>query len=466
MKIGFGKRNIGRAVALMIVLALTLSITVCASAASDAQKLDAYYSLAISYIEREDFDKAMEYIDACFNYCDETTNAPLCADLHLKRGCVYTMQEDYASALTELDEALRINPELADALLVKTQVYANTEKVDEAIDTLQNYIDVSGDTSMYETLAQMHQQSGETENALKDYDSYAESISGSEIEASYNKALYRLGLTMYPEAIEAFEVCEGDETYGPSSSYNIGICYMNLNDYENALAAFTRSKEAGATFDGISYNMGVCNMSLGSFEEAIEAFTASVEGESFKEDAMYNRAVCYMSLGNYDEAIADYTGYIDELKAAAEAAEGGEDETAEPLSTVDLATYYRGVCYLSAGEFAKAAEDFTTCMENGVAETDSLFNRGLSYLQGGEFEPSVEDFTACIEGGNSVDEAHYYRSFAYRYLGQNEQALEDLTACIENGYSLAQSYYQRAQVYNDIGDNDHYVEDLEASLNY
>ncbi len=462
MKKVFGKRNVGRAAAMIIVLALMLSFTVCASAASDAQKLDAYYSLAISYIEREEFDRAMEYLDACFSYCDETTNAPLCADLHLKKGCVYTMKEDYASALTELNEALRINPELADALLVKTQVYANTEKVDEAIDSLQEYIDISGDTSMYETLAQMHQQSGETENALKDYDSYAESISSSETEASYNKALYRLGLTMYPEAIEAFKVCEGDETYGPSSSYNIGICYMNLNDYENALAAFTRSKEAGATFDGIFYNTGVCNMSLGNYEEAIEAFTTSAESESYKEDATYNRAVCNMSVSEFDAAVQDFTDYI----ALRDAVSDTDAEDAESVSTVDIANYYRGVCYLTLNDFGNAAADFTTCLDNGIAVEESRLNRGLSYLQNSNYEEAKADFDICIENGTSVDEAHFYRSYAYRYLGDNESALADLTACIENEYNLAQAYYQRAQVYNDMGDSDHYVEDLEASLAY
>ena len=136
MNIGLGKRNANRAVALIIVLTMMLSFTVYASAASDAQKLDAYYSLAISYINREDYEKAMEYLDACFGYCDEETNPELCADVHLKKGCVYTMTSDYENAVKELDEAIRIQDTLSDAWLVKTQAYSESGRYEEAIASL------------------------------------------------------------------------------------------------------------------------------------------------------------------------------------------------------------------------------------------------------------------------------------------------------------------------------------------
>lgn len=466
MKTEFVKRMIVKVLALTIILALTLTGTAYAeTTASDSQKLDTYYSLAINYISRENYEKAMEYLNACLDYCDEESNPDLCADVHLKKGCVHTMTGDYENAVKELDEAIRIQDALTDAWLVKTQAYSENGQNTEAIESLEKYIELTKDNSMYETLSQLYLQAGDVQKANEAYSSFAEASSESDVEASYLKGVYELGLGLYAEAAEDFEACLNDTTYGVSSAYNTGVCRMNIGDYENALVAFNQCAEAGGTYDGINYNRGVCYMTQGSFEEAIEAFAASIDNESYKEDATYNRAVCYMSLGNYDEAIADYTGYIDNRAAAlSEVNEAGEES--KPESVVDLASYYRGVCYLSKGEYDKAVEDFSTCLENGVAEADSLFNRGLSYLQGGKFEAAVDDFTACIDNASNVDEAHFYRSYAYRYLGQNEEALQDLTACIENEYNLAQSYYQRAQVYNDLGDNDGYVEDLEASLAY
>ena len=463
MKTGFLKRMM--VLAMVLLMALTC-VSHAESAATDTQRLDTYYSLAISYINREDFDKAMEYLDACLEYCDETSNPDLCADIHLKKGCVHTMTGDSGNAVKELDEAIRIKDTLSEAWLVKTQVYSDEGKLPEAIESLEKYIEMTGDTGMYETLSQLYQQNGDAEKAFEAYNKYAEGSSDNEIEVGYRKGVYKMGVGMYEEAVEDFKPCLEDETYGVSAAYNLGVCQMNLGDYGSALAAFNQCAEAGGDYDGIHYNLGVCNMTLGNYAEAIGAFTASIDGESYKEDAIYNRAVCHMSAGSYVDAIADFTSYIDARAAAAqpEVAEG--EEEAEPVNTVDVANYYRGVCYLSNGDYAEAAADFTRCIEGDVAADDSLFNRGLSYLQGGEFESAKEDFNACIKSGNSADEARFYRAYAYRYLGENENAIKDLTECIKNEYNLSQSYYQRAQVYNDMGDSDHYVEDLEASLNF
>lgn len=446
-----------------IVMAVALSSAALAESVADTQRLDTYYSLSINYINREDYDKAMEYLDAALGYCNESDNPDMYADIHLKKGCVYTMQGDSEKALKELDEAIRVKESLSEAWLVKTQVYSDTEKYAEAIESLEKYIEMSGDFNMYETLSQLYQQVGDSEKALEAYNKFAENVGASETEVAYRKGVYKMGAGMYAEAIEEFKPCLKDETYGASAAYNTGVCYMNSGDYENALAAFDQCVEAGGSFDGLSYNRGVCLMTTGKFPEAIEAFTASAEGESFRTDALYNRAVCQMSSGEYEAAIADFTSYIDERAAAAkaEAGDGGE-----PASTVDVANYYRGVCYLSTNDFQNAVNDFTACLENGVSEADSLFNRGLSYLQAGEFESAKADFSECIKNENNVDEALFYRAYANRYLGEFDAAIADFTACIDHGYNLGQSYYQRAQVYNDMKDDEHYVADLEESLKY
>lgn len=502
-----------RLVLRIATLVLALAMLACAAHAEgavDTQKLDTYYSLAVNYIAREDYDKAMQYLDACLDYCDESSNAELCADIHLKKGCVYTMQTDYPAAIEELDAAIGIQPDLAEAWLVKTQVYSDTAAYADAIESLEKYIELSGDNTMGETLAQLYRQNGEAEKALESYQAYLDANGAEGAESTYLLGVYKMDMTQYAAAAEDFEGCLDDENYGVSAAYNAGVCRMNLSDYAAALEDFKRCVDSADQFDGLHYNMGVCSMSLQDYESAVNSFTASVETESYKTDATYNRAICQMSLGNYQPAIEDFTAYLDAQTAAAAEAEApaeteeteepaeGEapaetEETEAPAETekteeteetgeagdgllpqldqpakqyVDVATYYRGVCWLSIDEYDKAAEDFTACMENGVVPEDSRFNRALSYLQGGRYEEAKADFTECIESGSNVDEALFYRSYAFRYLEDNQSALDDLTACIEHGYNLSQSYYQRAQVYSAMGDDDHYVEDLETSLNY
>ena len=438
---------------LLAVLLLSAALPACA-AEGGSQKLDTYYSLAVGYINKENYDKAMEYLDAALKLADVKTNAEMYADLHLKKGCVFTIRKDYANAEKELDEALRVKPDLAEAWLVKVQAYSESGRTAEAARSLEKYIELSGDASLNESLAQLYLQLEDNRKAEESYRKLAESVSADPADVPYNLAVYEIGAGMYTEALENLKKCKADPEKTP----------------------------------GLHYNTGVCHMMLEQYSEAAEAFTASIESENFVSDAMYNRAVCRMSLQDFRAAVEDFTVYIDGLNAAPEEGEAaGQPETGEAVaeaaekpveteavpsdsgkekSAADIAYYFRGVCFLSVEEFDQAAADFTVCIENGISETESIFNRGLSYLQSGKYEEAKADFTASIEKDYLADDALFYRSYTHRGLGDNEAALADLTLCVEHAYNLGQTYQQRAQVYQDMGDDDNYLKDLEASLDY
>lgn len=462
----------------LLALALTLIASSAAFAEYDSKKLDTNYALALAYIGREDYDKAMTYLDACLKDCDENSAPEVYADVHLKIACVYTIRQDYEKALTELDEAIRVKPDLSEAYLVKTQVHSDLGEYESAAAALQQYIDLTGDKSLYEVKAEIYSAVGNVDKALESYKLFAQNSSENDLEAAYKTAIYDMDKGLYENAVKEFAACLKDKTYGPSSIYNTGVCYMRLEDYEKALEFLTQVTDQD--FDGVKYNIGVCSMLLDKIEDAIAAFTASYDKESYQADALYNRAVCYVSQEDFANAITDFTAYLDTMKAQkvdalnAEAQKTAEAEGKKAVTVkaedveavVDLATYYRGVCYLSIGDNADAIADFTACINSGLAVIDSQFNRGLAALQAGDAELAKADFTECVNNEYNKEASMFYRSFALLGLGDTQGAIDDLTACIEAGYDLGQSYYQRAQVYMVLGEEDKYIEDLENSLNY
>lgn len=471
----------GPVIAVVVMMLMLVSLMTGFAAAEgvvyDEQKLNTNYELSLAYIGREDYDKAMEHLNACLQYCDENSAPAIYADVHLKIACVYTIRTDYEKALAELDEATRVQPDLSEAYLVKTQVYSDLGDYENAAAAIQKYIDLTGDNSLYEVKAEIYNAVGNVDKALESYKVFAESGSENPIEASYKTAIYNMEMQKYTEAVAEFEKCRNDSTYGPSSIYNIGVCYMRTEDYAKALENFELVQDQ--EFDGVHYNTGVCRMVLNKPEEAISSFTTSIEKESFVSDALYNRAICNVSSQKFAEAIVDFTAYLDGLKLAEvqrlteEAEKEAKDnnknlvkkidpEKVDPI--VDVATYYRGVCYLSVNDFDSAIGDFTACIDHEVSVNDSRFNRGLSYLQKGENDKAKEDLSECIKNNYNVDASMFYRSYALLAQGDTDGAIADLTKCIENGYNLSQTYYQRAQIYQAIGDESHYVEDLEASL--
>ena len=184
-------------------------------------------------------------------------------------------------ALLNLDAALRVQPDLADAYLVRTQVYAAQGEVDAAIENLEKYIELSEDTSLYETVAQLNEAKGDVEAAQAAYDKFVEGA-GSEVqEAGFQSGLYKMQAGKFEEAIAAFEAYAEDETYAAGAAYNIGICKMNMGDYAGATEAFTACEAKDGAFEGLFYNRGVCGLMSEDWAKAAEDFAKSIESEPY-----------------------------------------------------------------------------------------------------------------------------------------------------------------------------------------
>lgn len=467
-------RTMKKGIALVIMLVMLLT-AVSALAASDSQRLNRFYELAVQYIKSEMYDKAMTALDGALQYCDEEADKDFYADIHLKKGCVYVLQKDYENGQAELDEALRVDPELSDAYLVKTQIFSETGDFASAAATMEKYIELSNTPENYETLSSLYSQAGDSEKAAEAYQKFLEAANVEGAQSTYSMAVFKMDSGDYDGAIADFATIYEDADYGIAANYYTGVCYLQKAEYENALAAFEKCTDHAADFNGLQYNIGICSMQLGKLEEAIAAFTASIETETYKADALYNRAICSFTTTANEEmadeqkvtvlnsAVEDLTAY---LAAVTEDAKANAEEGAEIPEVVDSANYYRGACYVSLGEYAKAIEDYTACIENDVLADDCLWNRALIYLQNGQIEEAKADLNACIEKELHPDEAMYYRALASDAQEDYQAAIDDLTVLIGREYNLGDMYYQRAQEYQKLGDDEHYLEDLEASLNY
>ena len=356
----------------------------------DTQKLDASYTLALNAINAEDYETAKEYINVCFAYCDPQTNPTMYADLLLKRACIDVIEEKNDMALLQLDAAIRVQPDLADAYLVRTQVYAAQGNVDAAIENLEKYIELTEDTSLYETVAQLQEANGNIEAAQAAYDKYVEGA-GSEVEeAGFQSGLYKMQAGQLEEAIEAFEAYAEDENYGAGAAYNIGICKMNLGDYAGAIEAFNACEEKGGAFEGIYYNRGVCALMSAEWEAAAADFAKSIESEPYVDDARYNLAICQMQQEDYETAVATFTELIGDGET-----EGTEEADAE-RAVNDGAYYYRAVCNAALGNLEAALADYTVCIDHGYELAQTYYQRAQVYAALGDIENQNSDLQASL----------------------------------------------------------------------
>ena len=369
------------AIILAALLAFALLPAAAEDAAADERKLDASYTLALNAINAENYEVAKEYLDICFVYCDPQTNPDMYADLLLKRACINVIEEKNDMAVLLLDAALRVKPDLADAYLVLTQVYSVRGELEPAVANLEKYIELTQDTSLYETVAQLQEAAGNMEAAQTAYDKFVQGAGGEVKEAGFQNGLYKMQAGSLEEAIADFEAYADDETYAAGAAYNIGICKMNLGDYAGAVASFNACEEKGGNFTGLYYNRGICYLLSEDFVNGADDFARSIETEPYVADATYNLAICHMQREDYEAAVAAF----DELVRSAEPAEG------EPEVTLNDAVYYfRAVCNGALGNLEEAIKDLTLCIDHGYELSQTYYQRAQVYAAMGDTEKQTK----------------------------------------------------------------------------
>ncbi len=351
----------------------------------DTQKLDATYTLALNAINKEDYATARKYLNIAFVYCDPQSNPTMYADLLLKQACIDVIEGDNSIALLALDAALEVQPELADAYLVKTQIYTNDGEFANAVANLEKYIALTQDETLYETVAQLHEANGDMAAAQEAYDKFAAVAGADNQEAGFQAGLYRMENGKFAEAVEAFQAYAENETYAAGALYNIGVCKMNLGDSAGAIEAFTACEEKGGNFSGLYYNLGICYLLIEDWAKGAENFVQSIETEPYVADARYNLGICNMQLEKYEEAVAAF----DEL---VKSVEGDADATLN-----DAVYYFRAVCNEALGNLEEAINDLTTCIDHGYELTQTYYQRAQVYAAMGDTENQTKDLENSLK---------------------------------------------------------------------
>ena len=371
--------------AMMLMLVPGIAEETQSVSAMNAQKLDATYTLALNAINKEDYTTARKYLNIAFVYCDPQTNPTMYADLLLKQACIDVIEGDNGIALLALDAALAVQPELADAYLVKTQIYTNDGDFTNAVANLEKYIALTQDETLYETVAQLHEANGDMAAAQEAYDKFAAVVGDDNQEAGFQAGLYRMENGKFAEAIEAFQAYAEDETYSAGAQYNIGVCKMNLGDYAGAIEAFNACEEKGGNFSGLYYNRGICRLLSEDWAKGAEDFAKSIETEPYVADARYNLGICNMQLEKYEDAVAAF----DEL---VKSVEGEADATLN-----DAVYYFRAVCNAALGKLEEAINDLTICIDHGYELAQTYYQRAQVYAAMGDTENQTKDLENSLK---------------------------------------------------------------------
>ena len=254
-----------------------------------AVELEDYYRLAGTQIASEDYAGALESVIKCLELYPGGDDA-LYVDLLLKQACLLVLVSRNGDALTVLDKVLVMQPDHADAYLIKAQIYAEQEQMAPLGEVLAKYLELVPEA--YEIRLVYAQ-------ALFEQQAFQAAIEQ-----------YELLLTQSPEGVGRAELL-----------YLAGLTYLQLSDYEAAADKLIQAAQLNDTLDGIYYYIGICQMSLEEYEEAVQNFTLALDGGSMVQHCYYSRGVCLLMVGNdrLSDALADLAAASNYAEADADA---------------------------------------------------------------------------------------------------------------------------------------------------
>ncbi len=377
------------------------------------ENMEYAYTMASVHIGREEYAEALKYIDQSIKlYADN--NPGILTELWFKKGCLLTLTDSDDEALSALDYALTMSPNLADAHYVKMQI---------------------------------HVKQGELAQAVQDVETYRRLTGGEDITAVQGD-LYA-AQEIYFEAVTAYDKALMADPTNWHALFMRGLSHLQLGNYDLSFKDFSRCIEHGQEEAMSRYYRGVLLLTTGDYAAAESDFDAAiladVPGLAFME-LWFNRGVSRMAQGKLESALADFD----------RSAERGE-ATAESLIN-------SGICLQELGQAEAALERFARAEEYGIAGERVSYYRARAYSTMGDYSLAVNAYTRSIQSNFELLESTLQRGAAYYALGDDEKAAADFTACIEKGYASAEALYLRGMTYLKMGRELESQRDLEAAV--
>jgi serine/threonine-protein kinase len=322
---------------------------------ADPRFAEAYYLRGASYRRNGQQEEAEADLAQAIALRPELVEA------YYERGDLYLDQARGQAAWRDFTTVIELQPEYAEAYYKRAQAcswYVHDCNDDRALVDLERAIDLAPD------LAEARQMRGDLYFWMGEYDLAVSDLTQA-IEAApddiYTWSLlgdvfYMLG--EYQQAIDSYDQALELEPADLELYYHRAATYLEMGDLDAALQDFDKVLLLEPEHSGAHYGRGRVHGAAGRYEEAIVEFTEVMKDVDeeyawfyFEDDSPYvDRALAYHALGQIDEALRDLDTLIQEY----------------PYEY--LPYYHRGLIYKELDQIDAAIADFKMLWENAPDE--------------------------------------------------------------------------------------------------
>jgi clan AA aspartic protease (TIGR02281 family) len=398
---------------------------------------------ANEYIEKYEFDKAMEYVNLHLQEYPKSANG------FFTRMLINVSKEKYSNALADINNCIKYwkkNLDIKEYTLYwwRAAIYKDIEMYDKAeVDYYKAYKlalkskDIASARDILSNRAELYY-------SLKEYDKsdadYKLMLKLQEVDLMAMIGLVRnmVARGEYNEAIELTNKCEKiDASYCEIYRFRMQAYHKSGETrlaIEDAFKYIKNSDDPREEYfsaimeEDLDYAIVVTKQLITEHKDEVtyrfllttlyewndDYANAIVEYNKIEKDygasanIYYYRAMAYYYLSNYSKALIEINKYI---------------EMTGPDDTVALAV--RAKCYEGLGKYTEAIEDINKQIELYPSLASAYFTRGWQYEMLGDVQSALSDYSTAITLEPDDFEGYYMRSRLYFLEGKTELSQKD-----------------------------------------
>ena len=172
-----------------------------------------------------------------------STTSPTAEDFYAQANKKLEQEGDYSGAIEDYNQAIRINPNYANAYNFRGLARLLLGEYQAAIEDFNSAIRINPDyADAYNNRGAVRKNLGEYQAAIEDY-SEAIRINPNDANAYYNRGNARFDLKQYQEAIEDYSEAIRINPNSANAYHRRGLARLNLGDKQSAISDFQKAAD-------------------------------------------------------------------------------------------------------------------------------------------------------------------------------------------------------------------------------
>ena len=236
-------------------------------------------------------------------------NNPVSAMGFFQRGMTKYADKEFDSAITDFNEAIKLDSRLAKAHLHKGNAYFELNKYPQALESYGEAIQIKQLPLAYNNRGYTKKHMGLLEEAIEDYD-YAVALDSEYPDAYTNRGIAKMELGRFRESIKDFSQAI---RVNPKHAWAFSCrsqAKKSIRDYRGALKDATQAIHLDPELAGGYNNRGQVKEDQGDLEGALQDYNRAIGIDPKNSYAYNNRGLVKLKQKNLEGALEDFNQAI------------------------------------------------------------------------------------------------------------------------------------------------------------